>query len=215
MGDIEEYNDQTCVVCPWHCTKIAVRTGESLYESLDVKTSAHFPNSKQGGPRQRVHKVIVRDEDVLVKINDAPESSYASDRYAAVDIASNDETRMDPDSVDSEACGREKMEEAIRNRRRSISMERKQKALEKERKRNPVRVPAGRLTPRGKEDSGPYRPNWVRLGELPPMPGQEDEEEDWSPAFDLAEEFMNLEEEYGKRKEDCDKRLGQKSESST
>ncbi|KAJ9456175.1 conserved hypothetical protein domain [Diplonema papillatum] len=203
MGDIEEYNSQTCIVCPWHCTKIALDTGVSLYESVDVKRSLHTPQAKVGGPRQRIHQVFVRGDDVLIRLNPADEYAYASDRYATIDIASNDEARMDPDAVDSESSGKERMQELIRNRKRSMRAER-------ERKRNPTRIPAGQLTPRGK-DAGPYVPDWVRKGELPPS---EDDyaDDDWSPAYDLADEFRDLEGEYERRRELCEKAKGASSE---
>eukprot|EP01060_Flectonema_neradi_P018860 TRINITY_DN2580_c0_g1_i1.p1 TRINITY_DN2580_c0_g1~~TRINITY_DN2580_c0_g1_i1.p1 ORF type:complete len:369 (+),score=93.71 TRINITY_DN2580_c0_g1_i1:59-1108(+) len=211
MGDIEEYNNELCVVCPWHCTKISVETGKSLYERVDVQTKDHFPQDKEG-IKQRVHEVIVRGEDVLVKLNSAEEMAYSSDRYAASDIASNSEQLMNPDSVDAEASSKEKRDELVQRRRSSLLRERKMRQMEKERKaKNPVRVPPGQLTPRGDASKGPYRPSWVRDGELPPPIVEEDEyDDDEYLAFDLAEEFKDLEKTYDKRKEELDKQQSEK-----
>ena len=201
MGDIEEYNSELCVVCPWHCTKISIETGKSLYERVDVSTNDHYPQDKEG-IKQRVHQVIIRGEDILVKLNSAEEMTYASDRYAA-DIASNCEQLMNPDSVDAEASSKERREELITRRKSSMQRDRKMRQLEKERKaKNPIRIPPGQLTPRGDASQGPYRPSWVREGELPP-PIEEDDDgyaDQEYLAFDLAEEFKDLEREYDKRK---------------
>eukprot|EP01062_Namystynia_karyoxenos_P056322 TRINITY_DN47274_c0_g1_i1.p1 TRINITY_DN47274_c0_g1~~TRINITY_DN47274_c0_g1_i1.p1 ORF type:complete len:369 (+),score=109.84 TRINITY_DN47274_c0_g1_i1:123-1229(+) len=203
MGDIEEVEGQLCVVCPWHRSHIALASGVALYDAfVDIKAGTCEARNKDGGPRQRVHEVTERGGDVIVRINPAPHDTYASDRYAVLDIASNDERRMDPDTVDTENCSQQSMKEHIRRRRSSMKQEREMRQREKERGKGPMRVPAGQLTPRG-DARGPYVPSWVRKGELPPPPGQDDDD-DWTPAHDLAEEFHDLEEEYAKRKEKAD-----------
>eukprot|EP00756_Hemistasia_phaeocysticola_P006045 Hpha_TRINITY_DN13645_c0_g2::TRINITY_DN13645_c0_g2_i1::g.122442::m.122442 len=198
LGDIEEVEGKQCVVCPWHRSKIALGTGEALYDALlDVDALKCETTQKQGGPRQRVHEVVVRGEDAFVRLNEEPEETYCSDRYAVLDIASNDPRRMDPDTADQENSSKEAMKEHIRRRRNSIKMQREQK------KREPVRVPAGQLTPRADASRGPYVPSWVRKGELPPEPAVE-EQHSWVPAHDLAEEFADLEAEYARRRGEAD-----------
>eukprot|EP01063_Lacrimia_lanifica_P027401 TRINITY_DN3843_c0_g1_i1.p1 TRINITY_DN3843_c0_g1~~TRINITY_DN3843_c0_g1_i1.p1 ORF type:complete len:343 (+),score=117.45 TRINITY_DN3843_c0_g1_i1:145-1173(+) len=201
MGDIEEYDGETCVVCPWHCTKISLTTGVSLYEKFDKATWAHAPSVNANGPQQRVHEVLEMGGHVLVKLNEAAEE-YASDRYAVADITSNNEKDHDYEFAQAETS--HEMQEALQKRKQL----RRQRELEKKRKASqPTRVPAGRLTPRA-TDGRPFRPSWVRDATLPPEPGAEEgSDEDWAPAYDLAEEFADLDAQYERRKEESDRLL--------
>ena len=240
MGDIEDYNEQACVVCPWHCTKIALGSGVSMYNAFDVQTEDSELVDKKGGARQRVHQVIEREHDVcsgqttappptrlhpltfstqvLVRLNPAPHLSYASDRYAVQDIASNNEELTSWESVSAEACGREKREADVQKRRASRSMEMKREKEQRRRRSGgggggggPVRVPAGQLTPRADANKGAFVPGWVRRGQLPPELEEgetgSDGDDDWSPAYDLAEEFMGLEAGYEGRREHADNEI--------
>eukprot|EP00754_Rhynchopus_humris_P050705 Rhum_TRINITY_DN9109_c0_g1::Rhum_TRINITY_DN9109_c0_g1_i1::g.31601::m.31601 len=222
MGDIEDYNEQACVVCPWHCTKIALGSGVSMYNAFDVQTEDSELVDKKGGARQRVHQVIERQHDVLIRLNPAPHLSYASDRYAVQDIASNNEELTSWESVSAEACGREKREADVQKRRASRSMEMKREKEQRRRRSGgggggPVRVPAGQLTPRADANKGAFVPGWVRRGQLPPEleegeAGSDGDDDDWSPAYDLAEEFMGLEAEYEGRREKADNEIAAKAE---
>eukprot|EP01065_Artemidia_motanka_P032747 TRINITY_DN39732_c0_g1_i1.p1 TRINITY_DN39732_c0_g1~~TRINITY_DN39732_c0_g1_i1.p1 ORF type:complete len:318 (+),score=96.70 TRINITY_DN39732_c0_g1_i1:114-1067(+) len=200
LGDIEEVDGAACVVCPWHRSKVEMATGVALYEAMVDVDARLCKTAEKDGPRQRIHEVVFRDGVPCVKLNTAEHGTYASDRYAAVDIASNDERAMTQEMADEENSSREAMQQHIRRRRSSLKMEQERRRRDRERAaKNPVRVPAGQLTPRGK-DSGPYVPSWVRQGKLPPDEPEEDDHQ-WVPAHDLAEEYRDLEEEYAKRRE--------------
>uniref|UniRef100_A0A8C5LYN6 Rieske domain-containing protein n=1 Tax=Leptobrachium leishanense TaxID=445787 RepID=A0A8C5LYN6_9ANUR len=69
LGEIEDIGGQTCVICPWHKYKIALATGEGLYEGSDPqdpKETMWFSK----GVKQRIHKVMVRNGGVYVKLSD-------------------------------------------------------------------------------------------------------------------------------------------------
>eukprot|EP00755_Sulcionema_specki_P032740 Sspe_Gene.99369::Locus_72900_Transcript_1_1_Confidence_1.000_Length_1329::g.99369::m.99369 len=209
LGDIEEYNGQTCLVCPWHRSKIAISTGISLYEAFDASTCDHHATDKSGGPRQRVHEIVERDGEVLIRLNRAEQGSYASDRYAALDIASNDQQRLGYEMAEAENSSKECMKRQIQMRRSSMKAEKERRKREKEakekRRNQPMRVPAGQLTPRGDASAGPYVPSWVARGELPPPIEENYDDDDWSPALDLAEEYRDLEEQYAVKREAADR----------
>ena len=96
-----------------------------------------------------------------MRINQEPHGTYASDRYAVLDIASNEEDASH-ETIDAEASGKDKLKDMILQRKNSAKAERDCKKREKERKAaGPVRVPAGQLTPRADGAKGAYRPEWV------------------------------------------------------
>lgn len=57
-GDIEDVGGRCILVCPWHRYKIAVDSGECLYQGVDIVTGAVSVKSK--GVKQRPHVVDVR-----------------------------------------------------------------------------------------------------------------------------------------------------------
>ncbi|KAL4623184.1 Rieske domain-containing protein-like [Arapaima gigas] len=78
-GDIEEFNDKLCVVCPWHKYKITLLEGECLYQAVDPTAAVPNPTWISKGNKQRIHTVKEVNGDVFVILNDSPcfiESDY-------------------------------------------------------------------------------------------------------------------------------------------
>ncbi|CAL8248555.1 unnamed protein product [Merluccius merluccius] len=87
-GDIEEFNGQSCIVCPWHKYKITLAEGEALYQAVDNPTLTPLRTrwcSK--GVKQRVHKVTVVNGNVYVTLNDSSEviesDAYQTEKFRA------------------------------------------------------------------------------------------------------------------------------------
>ncbi|CAH2297049.1 Rieske domain-containing [Pelobates cultripes] len=81
LGEIEDCNGQTCIICPWHKYTIALGTGEGLYQGKDPEN----PTAKKWyskGVKQRVHKVTIRNGGVYVTLSDTS-IRYDSDYYAS------------------------------------------------------------------------------------------------------------------------------------
>lgn len=110
MGDIEDVGGHMCLVCPWHRYPISLETGEGLYVGLefgsvnaaagavvqDIRApkSSRFssrpalqpvPQIKSKGYVQRVHRVEVRGDNVVVILNTSPDE-IASDYYLGKEI---------------------------------------------------------------------------------------------------------------------------------
>ncbi|XP_030642495.1 Rieske domain-containing protein [Chanos chanos] len=79
-GDIEEFNGQMCIVCPWHKYKITLAEGEGLYQAVDPNMKPPKPVWCSKGIKQRIHTVSVSNGDVFVTLNDSP-GAIDSDYY--------------------------------------------------------------------------------------------------------------------------------------
>ncbi|KAM9858515.1 Rieske domain-containing protein-like isoform 1-T2 [Aulostomus maculatus] len=80
-GDIEEFNGQLCIVCPWHKYKITLAEGEGLYQAVENPTAKPLiTHWRSKGVKQRIHKVTEVNEDVYVTLNDSSEA-IESDNY--------------------------------------------------------------------------------------------------------------------------------------
>ncbi|KAM4809366.1 Rieske domain-containing protein isoform 2-T2 [Rhinophrynus dorsalis] len=82
LGDIEDINGQTCVICPWHKYKIALSTGEGLYQGIDPHDPKRTTKWFSKGVKQRTHKVMVKKGNVYVTLSDTS-VHCDSDYYAA------------------------------------------------------------------------------------------------------------------------------------
>ncbi|KAK9819959.1 hypothetical protein WJX72_004468 [[Myrmecia] bisecta] len=82
LGDIENLEGRSCLVCPWHYYKIAMDTGEKYYQGLEKDAEGKLvPGAwKSVGARQRVHRVEERTDGIYVAL--ALEGQLASDAYA-------------------------------------------------------------------------------------------------------------------------------------
>jgi nitrite reductase/ring-hydroxylating ferredoxin subunit len=82
-ADIEDVGGRCIVVCPWHRYKIAIDSGECLYQGVDIVTGAVSWKSK--GVKQRPHVVDVR-RDGSIWVTDSsllPEGAPAAAAVAA------------------------------------------------------------------------------------------------------------------------------------
>ncbi|KAM8960796.1 Rieske domain-containing protein [Pelodytes ibericus] len=82
LGEIEDIDGQTCIVCPWHKYKIALATGEGFYQGIDPQSPNKTKMWYSKGIRQRTHKVTVRNGGVYVTLSDTT-IRYESDDYAS------------------------------------------------------------------------------------------------------------------------------------
>ncbi|XP_053557476.1 Rieske domain-containing protein [Bombina bombina] len=82
LGDIEEINGQSCIICPWHKYKITLTTGEGLYQGIDPHAPNRTPKWFSKGVKQRIHNVTVRNGGVYVTLSDLSQSCD-SDHYAS------------------------------------------------------------------------------------------------------------------------------------
>ncbi|XP_041644004.1 Rieske domain-containing protein-like [Cheilinus undulatus] len=85
-GDIEEFNGQLCIVCPWHKYKITLEEGEGLYQAVDDPTAKPLRTHwRSKGVKQRIHKVTEVNGDVFVTLNDSSEAIesdvYQTEKY--------------------------------------------------------------------------------------------------------------------------------------
>ncbi|XP_075449409.1 Rieske domain-containing protein isoform X2 [Ascaphus truei] len=60
LGEIEDINGQSCIVCPWHQYKIALATGEGLYQGIDPHAHSPAPKWFSKGVKQRIHKECIK-----------------------------------------------------------------------------------------------------------------------------------------------------------
>ncbi|CAD5119756.1 DgyrCDS8351 [Dimorphilus gyrociliatus] len=77
LGDIEEINNDLCIVCPWHKYIIKLSSGEGVYQGIDPATKKTEWKTK--GVKQRVHEVVVENGHVYVRLNLA--GKLDCDRY--------------------------------------------------------------------------------------------------------------------------------------
>uniref|UniRef100_A0A3P8W9W8 Rieske domain-containing protein n=1 Tax=Cynoglossus semilaevis TaxID=244447 RepID=A0A3P8W9W8_CYNSE len=85
-GDIEEFNGQQCIVCPWHKYKITLAEGEGLYQAVDNPTVKPLRTHwRSKGVKQRIHKVTELNDNVYVTLNDSTEpiesDVYQTEKY--------------------------------------------------------------------------------------------------------------------------------------
>ncbi|PRW58512.1 Rieske domain-containing -like [Chlorella sorokiniana] len=83
LGDIEDVNGHTCVVCPWHYYVVALDNGEKWYQgTVQGPDGKLLPGAwKSVGQRQRTHHVQQREDGgIWVQLN--LEGQLASDEYA-------------------------------------------------------------------------------------------------------------------------------------
>uniref|UniRef100_F7GCC5 Rieske domain-containing protein n=1 Tax=Ornithorhynchus anatinus TaxID=9258 RepID=F7GCC5_ORNAN len=70
LGEIEDFNGQSCIVCPWHKYKITLATGEGIYQSINPKNPSAIPKWCSKGVKQRIHTVTVKNGNVYVTLSD-------------------------------------------------------------------------------------------------------------------------------------------------
>ncbi|XP_032070657.1 Rieske domain-containing protein isoform X2 [Thamnophis elegans] len=90
LGEIEEINGQSCIICPWHKYKITLNTGEGLYQAINPKEPSAVPKWKSKGEKQRTHRVTVDNGNVYVTLSDLmeyKESDYYAEKYKTEKIA--------------------------------------------------------------------------------------------------------------------------------
>ncbi|MEW5301369.1 MAG: hypothetical protein WDW36_004232 [Sanguina aurantia] len=81
LGDIEEVNGRSCILCPWHYYKIDVTSGDKYYQSVSWHNGKMVPGDWQSnGQQQRVHRVTEQDGNIYLTIN--TEGKVDSDEYA-------------------------------------------------------------------------------------------------------------------------------------
>ncbi|XP_052599687.1 Rieske domain-containing protein isoform X2 [Peromyscus californicus insignis] len=81
LGEIEDFNGQSCIVCPWHKYKITLATGEGLYQSINPKDPSARPKWCSKGVKQRIHTVTVDNGNIYVTLSKEP-FKCDSDFYA-------------------------------------------------------------------------------------------------------------------------------------
>ncbi|XP_057645874.1 Rieske domain-containing protein isoform X1 [Chionomys nivalis] len=81
LGEIEDFNGQSCIVCPWHKYKITLATGEGLYQSINPKDPSARPEWCSKGIKQRIHTVTVDNGNIYVTLSKEP-FKCDSDYYA-------------------------------------------------------------------------------------------------------------------------------------
>uniref|UniRef100_A0A8D3B6F2 Rieske domain-containing protein n=1 Tax=Scophthalmus maximus TaxID=52904 RepID=A0A8D3B6F2_SCOMX len=90
-GDIEEFNGQLCIVCPWHKYKITLAEGEGLYQAVEDPTAKPLRTHwRSKGVKQRIHKVTEVNGEVYVTLNDSIEAIesdvYQTETYRSVSL---------------------------------------------------------------------------------------------------------------------------------
>ncbi|NXE79069.1 RFESD protein, partial [Cochlearius cochlearius] len=81
---ISDINGQACVTCPWHKYKIALETGEGLYEAKNRLQPSPTPQWESAGVKQRIHKVTIDNGNVYVSPPDLSlrfDSDYFVGKY--------------------------------------------------------------------------------------------------------------------------------------
>ncbi|XP_036385943.1 Rieske domain-containing protein [Megalops cyprinoides] len=69
-GDIEEFNNKLCIVCPKHKYKITLAEGEGIYKATNPKEKNSAARWFSKGIKQRVHTVMEVNGDIFVKISE-------------------------------------------------------------------------------------------------------------------------------------------------
>ncbi|XP_075397408.1 Rieske domain-containing protein isoform X1 [Tenrec ecaudatus] len=85
LGEIEDFNGQSCIVCPWHKFKITLATGEGLYQAKNPRDPSAKPTWCSKGIKQRTHTVTVDNGNLYVTLSKEP-FKCDSDFYATGDF---------------------------------------------------------------------------------------------------------------------------------
>eukprot|EP00887_Chlorella_sp_A99_P005342 scaffold1.g5342.t1 len=82
LGDIEDIEQQPCLVCPWHYYRVSLKDGSKWYQGAERGEEGKLVAGswKSVGRRQRVHDVERRPDGIYVRLH--LEGSLASDEYA-------------------------------------------------------------------------------------------------------------------------------------
>lgn len=82
LGEIEELNDDPCLVCPWHSYVVRLADGQKFYQSASPGPDGKLqPGAwKSVGRRQRTHRVEARPDGLYVQLDLG--GALASDEYA-------------------------------------------------------------------------------------------------------------------------------------
>nr|XP_022312854.1 Rieske domain-containing protein-like [Crassostrea virginica] len=80
MGDIEDFNGLSCLVCPWHHYKVHIDTGNMVYQSIDPHNLNKPAVWRNSGQKQRVHHMTIRDDSLFVTFSDCT-GDLQSDQY--------------------------------------------------------------------------------------------------------------------------------------
>jgi len=92
LGDIEEINETSCLVCPWHFYHCSLSDGQKFYQQATMQDGKPMPGAWQSvGVRQRTHEVEEREDGIYVRLSSQSQSQsqsqsrpehVESDRYA-------------------------------------------------------------------------------------------------------------------------------------
>ncbi|XP_049724402.1 Rieske domain-containing protein isoform X1 [Elephas maximus indicus] len=85
LGEIEDFDGRSCIVCPWHKYKITLATGEGLYQSINPKDPSAKPKWCSKGIKQRIHTVTADNGNLYVTLSKEP-FKCDSDYYATGDF---------------------------------------------------------------------------------------------------------------------------------
>ncbi|XP_012860342.1 Rieske domain-containing protein [Echinops telfairi] len=85
LGEIEDFDGRSCIVCPWHKFKITLATGEGLYQAKNPRDPSAKPTWCSKGIKQRTHTVTVDNGNLYVTLSTEP-FRCDSDFYATGDF---------------------------------------------------------------------------------------------------------------------------------
>uniref|UniRef100_A0A4X2L031 Rieske domain-containing protein n=1 Tax=Vombatus ursinus TaxID=29139 RepID=A0A4X2L031_VOMUR len=71
LREIEDFDEQACIVCSWHKYKITLSIGEGLYQSINPKDSSAVLKWCSKGIKQRIHTVTVKNGHIYVTLSKA------------------------------------------------------------------------------------------------------------------------------------------------
>ncbi|XP_007487324.1 Rieske domain-containing protein isoform X3 [Monodelphis domestica] len=91
LGEIEDFDGQACIVCPWHKYKITLTTGEGLYQSINPKDPSAVPKWRSKGIKQRIHTVTVKNgsRGLEFKLGFCPKHYYSCTNIVKATIPKN------------------------------------------------------------------------------------------------------------------------------
>ena len=83
VGEIEDLNGRSCIICPWHHYKIDIQSGDKYYQGIEWKDGKMIPGDwKSNGIKQRVFPTMTDDTgDIYVTLPSAADK-IESDGYA-------------------------------------------------------------------------------------------------------------------------------------
>lgn len=93
-GDIEELGGHPCIVCPWHGYRIALDTGEGLYQGLEFGPGSPKEVTRSKGPKQRIHKLEIREGSLYCRVE--LDGCWESDMYGMMPKANQEEASLQP-----------------------------------------------------------------------------------------------------------------------